>query len=65
MQLDTLQGYIQQAKDLDEQEQSVNQLKANIEQQKWSIENETKRLQISEEILKKEQSEWKEIYATK
>ena len=65
MQLDTLQGYIQQAKDLDEQEQSVNQLKANIEQQKRSIENETKRLQISEEILKKEQSEWKEIYATK
>ena len=65
MQLDTLQGYIQQAKDLDESENELKQLQSSIAQKQKSIESEQKRLARAEEILKKEQSEWKEIYAKK
>ena len=65
MQLDTLQGYVQQAKDLDESENELKKLQNIIAQQQKSIESEQKRLSRAEEILKKEQAEWKEVYAKK
>ena len=65
MQLDTLQGYVQQAKDLDESENELRKLQNIIAQQQKSIESEQKRLSRAEEILKKEQAEWKEVYTKK
>ena len=61
MQVEALLEYNQQAKNIEVQEQSLQKLKGTLDQKQSSLEAEETRQRHSEELLRKEQAEWKEV----
>lgn len=59
MQVASLLEYNLQVKNIEVQEQSLKKLRSNLDQKQKTLESEEKRQKQSEELLKKEQSEWK------
>ena len=53
--------YNNQIKNLEVQEQSLKKLKSTLDQKQALLDSEDKRQRQTEELLRKEQSEWKDI----
>ena len=61
MQVEALLEYNEQAKNIEVQEQSLQKLKSTLDQKQSSLEAEETRQRHSEELLRKEQAEWREV----
>ena len=60
-QVEALLEYNKQAKNIEVQEKSLKKLKGTLDQKQKALEAEEKRQKQSEDLLKKEQTEWKAV----
>jgi len=61
MQVEAMLEYNKQIKNIEVQEQTLKKLKGTLDNKQKSLESEEKRQRQNEELLRKEQSEWKAV----
>ena len=61
LQVDSLLEYNRQVKNIEVQEQSLKKSRSTLEQKQKALESEEKRQKQNEELLRKEQAEWKAV----
>ena len=61
MQVDAMLEYNKQIKNIEVQEQSLKKLKGTLDSKQKSLDTEERRQRQAEELLRKEQSEWKDV----
>lgn len=61
LQVEAMLEYNKQIKNIEVQEASLKKLKGTLDQKQKSLEGEERRQKQSEELLRKEQAEWKAV----